>query len=49
MYDTLKTLIENNRYTKTEIQKKLNVYLKAAKITEEEYTELIGLINDEGA
>ena len=44
MYDTLKTLIENNRYTKTEMEKKLKVYLKASKITEEEYTELLGLI-----
>ena len=45
MYSTLKNLIQNRRYQTEIIQRKLDIYLLANRISEEEYTELIAMIN----
>lgn len=44
MYNILKTLIENKRYEKNSIIRKLDVYLLTNRISEDEYKELFQLI-----
>lgn len=44
MYETLKILIENGTYEKDTILRKIKVYLKAKKITDEQYNELLNMI-----
>ncbi len=45
MYNTLKRLIENGRYETESMKRKLDIYLLANRISEEEYTELITMLN----
>lgn len=45
MYDKLKILIENNKYEKEDMLRKLSIYLKANKITKEEYENLFSMLN----
>ena len=47
MYKNLLTLIKSGRYDKDDITKKANLFLAKGKITQEEYDELIGLMNDD--
>lgn len=44
-YALCKKLIANNNYDKSELINKLDVFLLAGRISEEEYKELMDLIN----
>lgn len=46
-YSLCKKLIAKGNYDETEMINKLDVFLLANRITEEEYKELIALINSE--
>lgn len=46
-YLRLKTLITRGSYIKDDMLNKMDVFLMAGRITEEQYTELCGLINGE--
>lgn len=39
-----KTLIQKNRYEKDDMTQKLDIFLLGNRITEEQYTELVGLM-----
>ncbi len=43
-YSRLKKIIENGVYDKEDMMNKLDVFLMANRITEEQYTELVGLM-----
>lgn len=43
-YMRLKKLIENGAYEKEAMMNKLDVFLMANRITEEQYNELVGLM-----
>ena len=43
-YTRLKKLIENGVFVKEDMMNKLDVFLMAGRITEEQYTELVGLM-----
>ena len=43
-YSRLKKIIENGVYDKEDMMDKLDVFLMANRITEEQYTELVGLM-----
>lgn len=45
MYNTMKLLIKYNAKTKEELLKYANAYLKAKKLTDKEYEEIVVLIN----
>jgi len=45
LYNLLKNLITNNYYTKEEMTNKLNVFMLYNQVTEENYAELIALVN----
>lgn len=45
-YKMCKILIENKRYEKESILKKLDLFLLGNRITEEEYKELISMIEN---
>lgn len=45
MYNTMKLLIKYNAKTKEELFKYADAYLRAKKLTTEEYTEICVLIN----
>lgn len=45
-YRNCKKIIENGRYEKEDMTNKLDVFLLNNRITEAEYTELIGLLNN---
>lgn len=47
MYKNLLTLIKSGKYDKDDINKKANLFLSKSKITQEEYDELMGLMNDD--
>ncbi len=44
MYSMLKVLIQNKRYDKNTIKRKLDIYLLSNSITEEEYKELNNML-----
>jgi len=44
-YEMCKTLITNNRYEKEDMLQKLDIFLLGDRITQEEYSELISLMN----
>lgn len=44
MYNTLKKLIENGRYEIESMKRKLDIYLLANRISEDEYKELLALL-----
>lgn len=44
VYKNLKMLIENGRYTKEDMQTKLDVFLMADRITADQYKELVALM-----
>lgn len=44
-YLRLKKLIENGVYVKEDMLNKLDVFLMADRITQTQYTELLGMIN----
>ncbi len=46
MYNTMKKIILNGKYDKRSTMKKLDMFLAMDKITIEEYTELIGLMEE---
>lgn len=46
-YTMCKTLISRNRYVKEDMANKLDLFLLGNRITEEEYRELIILMNKE--
>lgn len=45
MYNVCKKMILNGNYEKEDMMNKLDIYLLKNRITEEQYTELIDLIN----
>ena len=45
MYNVCKKMILNGNYEKEDILKKLDIYLLLNRITAEQYTELIDMIN----
>ncbi len=46
MYNICKKMILNGNYDKEDMMNKLDIYLLKNRITEEQYTELIDMIND---
>jgi hypothetical protein len=44
LYNLLKSLITNKRFTKEDMTNKLNVFFTFNQITEEQYTELFNLV-----
>lgn len=44
-YTLLKSLINKGKKTKAELTRLANVYVAAGQLTEEEYMEVMGLIN----
>ena len=46
MYNICKKMILNGNYEKEDMMNKLDIYLLKNRITEEQYTELIDMIND---
>lgn len=44
MYNMLKVLIQNKRYDKNTIKRKLDIYLLSNSITEEEYKDLNNML-----
>lgn len=45
-YQMCKTLIEKGRYEKESMQSKLDLFLLGNRITEEEYNELVKMMNE---
>lgn len=45
-YKMCKTLIEKGRYEKSDMLQKLDIFLLGDRITEEEYNELVAMINE---
>ena len=43
-YSRIKKLIENGVYVKEDMMNKLDVFLMANRITEEQYQELVGMM-----
>ncbi|MEA5085591.1 MAG: hypothetical protein VB018_15835 [Lachnospiraceae bacterium] len=43
-YTRVKKLIENGIYAKEDMMNKLDVFLMASRITEEQYTQLVALM-----
>lgn len=46
IFNICKNMIESNNYIKDDLLKKLDIYLLLERITEEEYIELVTLINE---
>lgn len=46
-YDMCKTLIQKNRYEKDDMTQKLDIFLLGNRITEEQYTELVGMMDSQ--
>ena len=46
MYNICKKMILNGNYEKEDMMNKLDIYLLKNRITEEQYAELIDMIND---
>lgn len=44
-YEMCKILITNNKYEKEDMTQKLDIFLLGNRVTQEEYIELIGLMN----
>ena len=44
-YEMCKILIEKKRYTKEDMLRKLDVFLLGNRITEEQYTQLVAMMN----
>ena len=44
-YKIAKMMIQNGNYDKEDMLKKLDVFLLGNRITQEQYTELVGLMN----
>lgn len=44
-YEMCKTLIQKNRYEKDDMTQKLDIFLLGNRITEEQYTELVGMMD----
>ena len=47
MYNICKKMILNGNYEKEDMMNKLDIYLLKNRITEEQYLELVGLINND--
>ena len=47
MYNICKKMILNGNYDKEDMMNKLDIYLLKNRITEEQYLELVGLINND--
>lgn len=45
-YKLMKILIKNSKKTKEQLTKMANVYYAAGQLTDEEYTEVMGLIEE---
>jgi hypothetical protein len=45
LYNLLKNLITNKRFTKEDMTNKLNVFYTFNQITQEQYEELLGMVN----
>jgi hypothetical protein len=46
-YEMCKILIQKGRYEKNDMLRKLDIFLLGDRITEEEYTELVELMNSQ--
>ena len=44
LFDLMKTMITRGTYVKEDMMKKMDVFLLNNRITEEQYTELVGLM-----
>lgn len=45
IYKVIKRIIESGTYDKDDIQKKLDIYLAYNRITQEQYEELVAMMN----
>lgn len=45
LYQRIKKIIESGRYNKETLLNQLDVFLLSQRITNEQYTELVGMIN----
>ena len=46
LFKVLQNLIKNKRYSKKDIQDRIDVFMAYNRITEEQYAELMNLINE---
>ena len=46
LFKVLQNLIKNKRYSKEDIQNRVDVFMAYNRITEEQYTELMNLIDE---
>lgn len=46
LFKVLQNLIKNKRYSKEDIQNRVDVFMAYNRITEEQYAELMNLINE---
>lgn len=46
LFKVLQNLIKNKRYSKEDIQDRIDVFMAYNRITEEQYAELMDLINE---
>ena len=46
LFKVLQNLIKNKRYSKEDIQDRIDVFMAYNRITEEQYAELMNLINE---
>lgn len=46
LFKVLQNLIKNKRYSKEDIQNRVDVFMAYNRITEEQYAELMDLINE---